>query len=220
MSGFEEIEEVAGALLRRLAPPERRSLLRRMARELRGTQQSRIAAQRGPDGERFAPRRPRRELKPGAYAVRFLYPAGAEPREVSMRSWVRQGPMLTGYDQEAGGIRSFFWDRIVKWLPVEAADQNKGAGKLRRRGGIRQAAMFRRLRGSRFLGAGATDREAWIGFAGRAAEIARVHQEGLADRPAAGGRAVRYARRGLLGLTQAERSRALDLLLEHVTATL
>jgi len=30
------------------------------------------------------------------------------------------------------------------------------------------------------------------------------------------GRAVRYAERGLLGLTQAEQSRALDMLLDHV----
>ena len=77
--------------------------------------------------------------------------------------------------------------------------------------------MFRKLRNGRNLRAGATDLEAWIGFSGRAAEIARVHQEGLREKPSLKARAVRYAQRGLLGLTQAEQSRALETLLEHIT---
>lgn len=218
---FAPIEQLAGALLRSLSSSERRTLLRRMARELRQSQSARIGAQKNPDGSAFAARRPRREQKPGAFAVRFLYPLGAaEPRLVFMRSWVRQGPLMTGFDEEAGGIRSFFFDKVAKWLPVDAAEQNAGAGKLRRRGGIRRTAMFRKLRGGRFLRADATDSEAWIGFSGRAAEIAQVHQEGLFDTPTMKSKKVRYARRGLLGLTEAERGRAIDILLAHVTEAL
>jgi hypothetical protein len=37
------------------------------------------------------------------------------------------------------------------------------------------------------------------------------------DSVAKGGRQVRYAARGLLGLTEGERGLAIDMLLEHVT---
>lgn len=217
MSDFAEIQTLAGALLRQLAPGERRSLLRKMARAIQKSQSDRIGRQKDPEGAAFAARRERRSLKPGNYTVKFLYPKGdADPRVVLMKSWLHDGPMMTGFDIEAGGIRSFFYDKVAKYLPVEAGEQNAGAGKLRRKGTIRQKAMFRKLRNGRNLRAGSTDQEAWIGFSGRAAEIARVHQEGLRDKPSVKGRAVRYAERGLLGLTQADQSRALDMLLDHV----
>ncbi|MFC3579535.1 phage virion morphogenesis protein [Sphingomonas hylomeconis] len=215
---FADIQALAGALLRQLGSAERRSLLRKMARGIQKSQAERIARQRQPDGSAFAARRKRPELKPGAYAVKFLYPKGAvEPRTVFLKSWVHDGPMMTGFDIEAGGIRSFFYDKVDRYLPVEPSERNACAGRFRRKGAVRQKAMFRKLRNARNLRAGATDIEAWIGFAGRAAEIARVHQDGLGDKPSAKRRAVRYAKRGLLGLTQGERSRALDMLLDHVT---
>ncbi|CAN5695550.1 phage virion morphogenesis protein [soil metagenome] len=216
MEDLAEIERIAGALIRNLSSPERRSLLRRMAREVRTSQAARIASQRSPDGTAFAPRKEKKPPAPGNYAVKFLYPKGSNPRLVLMKSWVREGPLITGFDVEAGAIRSFFWDKVDRWLPVAPDEQNKGAGKFRRQGRIRRNAMFRKLRNGRNLRSDASDIEAWIGFSGRAAEIAGVHQEGLMDRPAAKARPVRYAKRQLLGLTPAERSRALDLLLEHL----
>ncbi|RYF09262.1 MAG: phage virion morphogenesis protein [Oxalobacteraceae bacterium] len=217
MNDFGEIQALAGALLRQLSSSERRSLLRKMARGVQKSQSDRIGAQKDPEGGAFAARRKRPELRPGAYAVKFLYPKGADaPRAVFLKSWVHDGPMMTGYDIESGGIRSFFYDKVAKYLPVEAGEQNAGAGKLRRNGTIRRKAMFRKLRNGRNLRAGATDLVAWIGFTGRAAQIARVHQDGLRDKPSVKGRAVRYAQRGLLGLTQTEQSRALDMLLDHV----
>lgn len=88
----------------------------------------------------------------------------------------------------------------------------------RRKGAIRRKAMFRKLRLAKFLKSGASPDEAWIGFTGRAASIARVHQDGLSDAPTRGGKKVRYIQRVLLGLTGAEQERILDLLLEGVTA--
>ncbi|WP_294275766.1 phage virion morphogenesis protein [uncultured Sphingomonas sp.] len=216
---FAPIEELAGNLLQSLSAPERRSLLRKMARALRATQSERIGRQENPDGSAYTPRRPRREVKPGNFAVKFLYPKGdANARLVFMKSWVRQGPLITGFDAEAGAIRSFFWDKVDRFLPVEPEDQNRNAGKLRRRGAIRRAAMFRKLRSGRFLKSGATDSEAWIGFTGRASLIASIHQDGGMDAPKLGGRQVRYAQRGLLGLTERERGLAIDMLLDHVAA--
>lgn len=212
-----ELERIAGALLRTIAPPERRRLLRLMAKDLQHAESARVARQQNPDGSGYAPRKKKVPPRPGNYAVKFLYPKGApEPRLVLMKSWVHEGNLLTGYDVEAGGIRSFFWDKVDRWLPVEPEEQNKSGGKFRRKGSIRRTAMFRKLRNGRNLRAGATDREAWVGFAGRVSEIASVSQEGLMDRPAARAKPVRYARRVLLGVTDAQAGAMLDQLLRHL----
>ncbi|MFN3944597.1 MAG: phage virion morphogenesis protein [Allosphingosinicella sp.] len=216
VDSLEELEQIAGKMIAKLDSGERRKLLRRMARDVQTSQGARIGAQQSPDGARYAPRRPGKPPVPGGYAVSFLYPKGAaEPRKVIMKSWVREGPLMTGYDIEAGGIRSFFWDKVAKWLPVPPEHRNAGGGAFRRKGRIRRQAMFRRIRSRRFLLTGASDREAWIGFAGRVAQIARIHQEGGTDRPSQGGPSVRYPRRELLGLSEAERTRMLDSLLDH-----
>ena len=155
MADLTDISAIAGALLRQTSAPERRKLLRAMARELQASQRARIARQQAPDGTAFAPRRPK---------------------------------------------------------PVAPADS-----RLRRRGTIRRGAMFRKLRLARNLQTGVTDSEAWVGFVGRAARIALVHQEGAMDRPSPRQRPVRYERRQLLGLTPAEEGRLLDLLLQAVS---
>jgi len=93
-----------------------------------------------------------------------------------------------------------------------AARKAQPPGRLRRGGTIKRKAMFRKLRNTSNLKAGSTDTEAWVGFSGRAARIARVHQEGLEDAPAKGAKPVRYARRVLLGDTEAERQALLDIL--------
>lgn len=57
------LEDWAGALLSRVAPAERRKLAQSIARDLRKSQQQRIAAQRNPDGSAYAPRKPRKNLR-------------------------------------------------------------------------------------------------------------------------------------------------------------
>jgi hypothetical protein len=69
---------------------------------------------------------------------------------------------------------------------------------------------------AKHLKAGASDAEAYVGFGGSVSRVARIHQEGLADSPAPGMKKVRYARRVLLGLTDAEQERMLDLLLGSI----
>lgn len=150
MSDLNEINDLAGALLRRVAPGARRQLLRRIARDIRKTQSDRIGRQMEPGGKRFA---------------------------------------------------------LRKAL---------GTGK-RRKGQLREKVMFRKLRLARFLKAGADQGEAWVGFSGRAAAIARVHQDGLPDSPTRGAKKVRYAQRVLLGLTNGEQDRIIDMILEAVT---
>ncbi|WP_397377120.1 phage virion morphogenesis protein [Pseudomonas sp.] len=57
------LEDWAGALLAKLQPAERRKLNQSVARELRRSQQQRIAAQQNPDGSAYTPRKARQNLR-------------------------------------------------------------------------------------------------------------------------------------------------------------
>jgi phage virion morphogenesis protein len=213
-----EIERIAGALLRSLSSGQRRTLMRRMGRDLAAGQRARIASQQEPDGGAFAPRKKKEPPIGGRGAACFLYPAGGggEPRRVIMKSFTwSAGQMMTGFDIEAGAIRSFEFSKIVKWLPVPPEHANRNTGRLRRRGGLRRQAMFRRLSAARFLRSGADDQSLWIGFSGKVSAIANVHQRGLRDRPSIRAKPVDYPRRELLGVTTADREHMLDLLYSH-----
>lgn len=76
--------------------------------------------------------------------------------------------------------------------------------------------MFTRLRTARHLRLQASDEAATIGFLGRTARIARVHQEGLRDAVKPGGPHYHYPARALLGLTDVEREHIRELLLAHI----
>lgn len=214
-----EVERIAGALLRSLSSGQGRAIMRRMARELAISQRERIAAQRQPDGSAFEPRKTKQPPMSGRAATCFLYPAhgGGEPRRVIMKSFTwGTGRMMTGFDIEAGGIRTFEFDKIAKWLPVPEEYRNRGGGKLRRRGGLRRKAMFRRIASARFLRTGTDDQGFWVGFSGKVSQIASVHQKGLRDKPSLRAKAVTYPRRELLGATPADRERMLDALYRHI----
>lgn len=117
-------------------------------------------------------------------------------------------------------VRKSQSDRIARQLQPDGtrfAPRKANASGKRRKGQMREKMMFRRLRLAKFLKAGATPGEAWVGFAGRAAAIASVHQRGLEDSPTRGAKKVRYTQRVLLGLTDGEQERMLDMLLEAVT---
>lgn len=54
------LEDWAGVLLARLKPGARRQLNQQIGRELRRSQQQRVASQRNPDGTPYTPRKPRK----------------------------------------------------------------------------------------------------------------------------------------------------------------
>lgn len=62
--------------------------------------------------------------------------------------------------------------------------------------------MFQKLKMARYLKAQGSEQAVTVGFTGRVARIARVHQYGLKDRAERGAPDVRYARRKLLGLSE------------------
>lgn len=151
-SELTQLEAWAGVLLAKLEAPARRRLAIDIGRELRRSQQQRIAAQKAPDGTPYTPRK-------------------------------NQG------------------ERI-----------RDKRGQIRRR----QAAMFNKLRAARWLKTNVTGDAIEVGFFGRVARLARVHQEGLDDRVSPGGKTVRYPARPLLGFTEHDRAMIRDRLLEHL----
>ncbi|QWF19120.1 phage virion morphogenesis protein [Lysobacter capsici] len=86
-----------------------------------------------------------------------------------------------------------------------------------RAGRIRRGVMFRRIRQARHLRATSDANGLRVGYAGRVARIARVHQDGGIDSAKRGGALVRYARRQLLGFSDAGRERVRELLVAHLT---
>ena len=142
------LEDWSGALLARLEPGARHQLNQQIGRDLRRSQQQRIAAQLNPDGSAFAPRKPR---------------------------------------------------------------------QLRAKKGRIKRKMFAKLRQAKHLKVQSSADAIAIGFMGRVARIARVHQYGLRDRPDRGQAEVQYERRELLGFTDADLELIRDQLLEHLT---
>lgn len=77
-------------------------------------------------------------------------------------------------------------------------------------------AMFQRIGRAAYLKVQASPSDVSVGFFGRVARIARVHQEGRTDRINREGRTARYPVRELLGFTDADRRLVRDLLIEHL----
>lgn len=83
-------------------------------------------------------------------------------------------------------------------------------------GRIRQRKMFTGLSKAKYLKASSNANGLSVGFVGRTAWIARVHQRGLRDSAAKGGPKIDYAQRQLLGLTKADLDLIRDGLLNHL----
>ena len=151
MSELDAIESWAGHLLAKLEAPARRAALRDIARELRRSQQARIAQQMNPDGTAYEARKP----------------------------------------------------RAKKHLRDKA-------------GRIRRKAMFAKLRQARYLRSESDAMGLAIGFAGRIARVARVHQFGERARVAPGGPEYKYPARVLLGFSDSDREIIRNMLHAHI----
>lgn len=84
-------------------------------------------------------------------------------------------------------------------------------------GRVKRQAMFVKLRTRKWLKTRATPEAAEVGFEGRAARIAGVHQRGDMDAVTPGGKRVRYPRRRLLGFTEGDRIAIRDRLIDHLS---
>jgi len=178
--GFEALEDLVADILARTQPSRRNRTLADIGRVLRKSQADRIKAQKQPDGESFPKRRKKLPMRKHLSATKFLYPmhGSGAPRVVLMKSWSFVGRRyIVGYDIEDGATRTFRRDKIIKFLPVDAADQNKNAGKWYTPG-ARQQAMFKRIRLPKWLQGWSETDAVSAGFRGDVVRIAESHQEG------------------------------------------
>lgn len=81
----------------------------------------------------------------------------------------------------------------------------------------RKLEMFKKLKNATYLKARGDSNAITVGFTGRVARIARVHQYGLKDRAERGAPDVRYEQREVLGLTEADMDIIRDGLLKCLT---
>lgn len=81
----------------------------------------------------------------------------------------------------------------------------------------RKMAMFKKLRTASYLKVRGDSNTVTVGFTGRIARIARVHQYGLKDRAERGAPDIRYEQRELLGFRNTEIDMIRDCLLSHLT---
>ena len=107
-------------------------------------------------------------------------------------------------------------DPLLPKLQEKPDQASSPAQRLREgQGAIRRGAMFKKLRTVRHLKVQASDKQASVGFLGRGACIARVHYEGLRDQVTPGEPQVLYPARELLGFSDADRERILELVLRR-----
>lgn len=85
------------------------------------------------------------------------------------------------------------------------------SGRIKRQ----KAAMFSKIRTSRYLKVKATGDQLEVGFVSRVARVARVHQFGEDDRVSPRGPVYSYPVRRLLGLNEADRICIRESLLHH-----
>lgn len=75
--------------------------------------------------------------------------------------------------------------------------------------------MFAKLRTNRYMKAKGSNDDAVVEFVGRVQRMARVHQDGLKDRPTRYSKEVRYDVRELLGFSEADRQIVEDVVISH-----
>lgn len=80
------LEDWAGALLAKLEPSARRQLNQQIGRELRRSQQQRVASQRNPDGSAYAPRKPRNLRGKAGRIKRRMFTKLRQAKHLKLRS--------------------------------------------------------------------------------------------------------------------------------------
>jgi phage virion morphogenesis protein len=124
----------------------------------------------------------------------------------------------------ARGLRRAQQQRIAAQKAPDGAPyparKHRGESLRDKRGALRRkkGAMFAKLRTARWLKANVTNEGAEVGFFGRVARLARVHQEGGMDRINPNGPMAKYPARPLLGFTSTDHAMVRECALEFLHA--
>ncbi len=112
-------------------------------------------------------------------------------------------------------------ERIAAQRNPDGSPYEARKPRLRNKKGAIRRAMFEKLRQAKNLRRSATPVSATVAIRGRSARIARVHQYGLRDKVdwrRSDSATITYARRELLGFTEADEEAITDIVLHHITA--
>ncbi|CAM2937528.1 phage virion morphogenesis protein [Escherichia coli] len=162
---------------------------------VRQLQTKRIRSQVSPEGQPWEKRK--RRIMRIQKGVKFIWKDG---QVRNLKNWSTSqgcfGQKITGYDTDAGGIRTFYKADIGDYLEINT---QRVAARASRR-----SPMFEKLRTARFLRIIPDTNGVSVGFQGRAARIARVHQFGEVGLVSPGN-ATKYPVRELLGLNEKDK---------------
>lgn len=213
---IDQLVEWAQPMLRSMEAKQRKVLMRSIATKVRKSNMERMKRQENPDGSAWEKRKKAAKQRKVKKSVDFLYSkGGGDVERRRLQSWKSTKEMITGYDPDAGAIRTFRKDRVVRWIDINTTSTNS---RLRsKKGGIRKKAMFTKLRTSKFLKLRIDPESGGIRFAGMAADIARVHQYGLRAPVVKGGVEYDYPERELLGFTKRDLEMITDEIMAHVS---
>ena len=202
---FTELDRTMRTISSGLSPQALSRIAGQLARELRRSQQQRMRAQKAPDGTQWEPRR--RRISRLKQRIRFI--RNNETR--TLKNWhhdvSRHGRTITGWDEDKGGLRTFYREDITRYLEISTRRISRNATKT--------VPMFAKLRTARYLKARGDAGGLTVCYDGVAARIARVHQFGERDRVAAG-MYTDYPARELLGITPADERLIADRLLNRI----
>ncbi|WP_322528558.1 phage virion morphogenesis protein [Salinicola sp. LHM] len=214
-----QLDDWVEPLLAKLESAERKKLAREIGIALRKRQQQRIRLQKNPDGTPYAKRVGKKKRRRARKRLRFIYEKpGHEAEEREIVNWFSTPETYFGFDQRhAGSLRTFKKRRVVRVLEIDltpVADPREKAGKRNS-----SEAMFAKLRTARYLKMKATADRVSIGYEGRIAHIARIHQEGKRA-PVNSHLEYDYPERQLLGTTPDDIELVHDILIRHLGGNL
>lgn len=107
--------------------------------------------------------------------------------------------------------------RIAQQANLDGSPYEPRKPRLRnQRDSIRREAMFKKIRSPKYLLLRTSAEGIALGYLGRLARIARVHQEGLTDKPQPGGPDVTYPERHLIGWTDDDADMVRDTIMRHL----
>lgn len=90
------------ALVRQLAPPQRKALAREIGKQLAHSQRKRIAAQKNPDGRPYAPRKVQKHIRKGKVKQKAMFAKLRTARLMKTRT--NGDGVEIGYSGQAGFI--------------------------------------------------------------------------------------------------------------------
>ncbi|HAX5207836.1 TPA: phage virion morphogenesis protein [Escherichia coli] len=203
---FTELDRKANVIIKWASPGSQARIAKHLAKELRRAQQERIRSQKAPDGSAWTPRR--RRVTRIQERIRFI-----RDNEVrTLKNWHhdtgKYGRTITGWDEDKGGIRTFYRSDILRFLEIRTRRISQGSTK--------RVPMFAKLRTARYLKARADASGVTVGYSGVAARIARVHQFGERDQVAPG-IFTNYPVRELLGISPADERLIYNTVLGSIT---